>query len=262
MKRSLRRHIKRAINQTRPTHGNVTTVIVFPADAFADAPEWNPGPGFKATIDEYALRRDNQDGTVTAIVSAAGPKELPAHHGGQWTEPEVWTVTAPASNCIMRSYVFEDKPNSITWLADDPDAVIHREPYHGHPAAAVHAYWEAFETGSGFWPQLLVDGRQPYGAGRRWVALTFEPRWAGRPGEPTVGDLLEAVVSICRRYGAKVRVYPWRPGARNGPVREDHLALHMLLRSRARLAATCSDYAQIAGDDLRRTRPDLPVQGV
>jgi hypothetical protein len=227
MKRSLRRHIEHAINQTWPRHGDVTIAILFPQAAFPHAPTWTPGPDFHPTAGEYAWRRDNPDGTVTAVVAGVPPKEMPALDGGPWTEPEVWTVTAPATNPFMDSGSLWDKPHRITWTLDDPDAVIHRAPYHSHPAATVSRYWETFETTWGFRPRTLECGQHPFSEGTRWLALTCQPGWADEPGED---DLLNITVDICRRFGAKARVYPWKPRMRYAPVREDQMNLVTLTR--------------------------------
>lgn len=227
MKRSLRRHIERAINATWPRRGEVTVALLFPDTAFPDAPTWHPGPGFETTVENHAWRRDNNDGTTTAVVTNVGPKQHPSLTGGTWTDPEVWTVTAPSCHIVMDSGALWDKPHRITWTLDDPQAVIHRQPYQTHPTATVHAYWQAFENTWGFQPRIFEYGTPAFGEGRRWIALTCQPGWANLTGED---DLLEAAVTICRRFGAKARVYPWSPSLRGIPVREDIVCLDNVVR--------------------------------
>ncbi|MCM2430983.1 hypothetical protein [Streptomyces sp. RKAG337] len=216
MKRTLRRNIERAINQSwnprrYDTRGRVTVVLSFPEDAFPDAPHWSPGPDFEATAGQYAWLRDNADGTSTAVVAGVGPKERPAADGGPWTEPEVWTATAPSDCTFMDSGALWDKPHRITWLLDEPDAVIHREPYAGHPSAAVHDYWDAFDKRWGFTPRRMNRGQYPYADRRRWVALHAEPGWDNLPNEQ---ELLKAAVLLARTFGAKAKAYGYDPQLR------------------------------------------------
>lgn len=216
VKRSLRRHIEAAINESWNPHrhnsrGQVAVVLSFPETAFPDAPQWSPGPDFYATAGEYAWRRDNSDGTSTVAVAGVGPKERPAADGGPWTEPEVWTATAPSDGPFMDSGAMWDKPHRVTWLLDEPEAVIHREPYAGHPSAAVDDYWEAFEEKWGFVPRRMYRGEYPYADHRRWAVLHTEPAWKDMPGEV---ELLETAVFLARTFGAKARAYGYDPQRR------------------------------------------------
>ena len=219
MKRSLRRKIEAASNQTwNPRldnpRGQVTVVVSFPENAFRDAPQWCPGPGFEATAGaggEYAWLRDNRNGTSTAVVAGVGPKERPAADGGPWTEPEVWTATAPTACTFMASGALWDKPHRITWLLDEPEAVIHREPYAGHPATAMHDYWEAFAQRWGFVPGRMDLGRYPFADHRRFVVLHAEPGWDNLPNEI---ELLKAAVLLARTFGGTPRVYGYDPQRR------------------------------------------------
>lgn len=219
MKRSLRRKIEAACNQTwNPRRdnprGQVTVVVSFPESAFSDAPQWCPGPGFEVTAGaggEYAWLRDNRDGTSTAVVAGVGPKERPAADGGPWTEPEVWMATAPTGCTFMASGALWDKPHRITWLLDEPEAVIHREPYAGHPAAAMHDYWEAFAQRWGFVPGRMDRGRYPFADRRRFVVLHAEPGWDNLPNEV---ELLKAAVLLARTFGGTPRVYGYDPQRR------------------------------------------------
>jgi hypothetical protein len=201
VKRSLRRKIERAVNETwnpRREHprGEVTVVVSFPETAFPDAPQWHPGPGFETTAGsgaEYAWLRDNGDGTLTVVVAGVGPKERPAADGGPWTEPEVWTATAPVDCSFMDSAAMWDKPHRITWLLDEPEAVIRREPYAGHPAAAMHDYWEAFRQKWGFVPGRMNRGRYPFADRRRFVVLHAVP---GHWRLPNEAELLKATMLL------------------------------------------------------------------
>jgi GNAT superfamily N-acetyltransferase len=105
-----------------------------------------------------------------------------------------------------------DKPHRITWLVDEPLAVIRREPYATHPIAAVHAHWEHFRERWGFVPRRLSYGQHPLGTGQRWALLAAEPGWQGQPSEV---DLLDAAVTLARTFGAKARVYPYDPRRRD-----------------------------------------------
>ncbi len=218
MKRSLRRKIEAAINETwnpcrADSRGQVTVVISFPDSAFPDAPHWSPGPGFEITAGASgdAWLRDNLDGTSTAVVAGVGPKERPAADGGPWTEPEVWTATAPTGCTFMDSGAMWDKPHRITWLLDEPEAVIHREPYAGHPAAEMHAYWEEFEQRWGFVPRRMDRGRFPFADHRRFVVLHAVPGWDNLPNEV---ELLKATLVLVRTFGGTPRVYGYDPQRR------------------------------------------------
>lgn len=165
MKRSLRRRIERTINLSwtgadRGDRGTVGVALIFPHDAFADAPTWTPGPGFRALNNEgvtnTAFVCDNGDGTETVVVGGIGPAERPALDGGPWTEEEVWTVTAPVDD--FDGCGLGNNTQGITWMLDRPRAVIHRERYATHPLAAVDAYWENFKDAWGFLPPVSCAG--------------------------------------------------------------------------------------------------------
>ena len=220
MKRSLRRHIERSVNATRGKNpkfraGMVGALLIFPDNAFADAPSWHPGEGFK-NCTSHSWLRSHGAGIATAVVAGVGPKERPAYHGGAWTEEEVWTVMAPEERLLEVSSLW-DKPHRITWMLDEPGVVIHREPYAIHPVAAVDAYWRQFEKTWGFTPFTLVDGRNPLGDGRRWLLLTSVPGWDNLPDET---DLLNVTHTLAGLFGAEVRVYRYNPARRqvNGPI--------------------------------------------
>lgn len=220
MKRSLRRHIEHAVNSTwsknpKGRAGMVGALLLFPDDAFADAPAWHPGEGFE-NCTGYSWLRSHGDGTATAVVVGVGPKERPAYDGGVWTEEEVWTVTAPEERLLEVSSLW-DKPHRITWMLDEPDAEIHREPYAPHPVTAVDDYWEHFEDTWGFRPFTLEYGRNPLGEGRRWLLLTSEPGWDNIPDE---SDLHYVTHTLAALFGAEVRVYPYDRHQRRvkGPI--------------------------------------------
>lgn len=232
MKRSLRRHIERAVNSTwgnnpKGRAGMVGTLLIFPNDAFADAPSWHPGEDFEDCTGHSWLR-SNGDGTATAVVAGVGPKELPALDGGVWTEEEVWTVTAPEDRLLEVSSLW-DKPHRITWMLDEPGAVIHREPYAPHPAADADAYWERFEKIWGFTPFTLEYGRNPLGGSRRWLLLTSEPGWDNIPDE---ADLLNATHVLADLFSAEVRTYRYNYARRqvNGPIEQQIFHTPLALR--------------------------------
>ena len=220
MKRSLRRNIERAVNKSWAgpdayRSGLAGVLLIFPDDAFPDAPTWHPGPGFENCL-TYSWLRSNGDGTATAVVAGVGPKERPAYDGGEWTEEEVWTVTADEERLLEVSSLW-DKPHRITWMLDEEGAQIHREPYATHPVAAVVAYWERFEKIWGFRPYTLEYGRNPLGEGRNWLLLTGEPGWANIPNEV---DLLRVSHTLARIFNAEARVYSYDRARRelNGPI--------------------------------------------
>jgi hypothetical protein len=220
VKRSVRRHIEHAVNTTwsknpKRRAGMVGALLLFPDDAFADAPTWHPGEGFE-NCTGYSWLRSNGDGTATAVVAGVGPKELPAHDGGVWTEEEVWTVTAPEERLLNVSSLW-DKPHRISWMFNEPDAQIHREPYATHPVAAVDDYWEHFDNTWGFTPFTLECGANPLGDGRRWLLLTSEP---GIDNIPDERDLLNVTHTLATLFNAEVRIYPYDPANRRvkGPI--------------------------------------------
>lgn len=215
MKRSLRRRIERASNETwnprRPGgdwRGRVSVVVSFPEGAFAGAPEWSPGPGFEVTAGgggDYAWLRRNGDGTSSAVVAGVGPKEIPALDGGPWIDdPEVWTVTAPSSCWFFESGDLWDKPHRISRLLDEPGAQVDRELYASHPVARAYAYWEDFEQRWGFRPGRMHRGRHPFADHRRFVVLDAEPGWENLANEV---ELLEATMMLVRAFGGRPRVY-------------------------------------------------------
>ncbi|MCG7522886.1 hypothetical protein MHW47_00250 [Streptomyces sp. OfavH-34-F] len=242
MKRSMRRHIEAAINQTwnprrSERRGQVAVVLSFPEDAFAGAPRWSPGPDFTPTAGEYAWLRDNGDGTSTAVVAGVGPKELPGLDGGEWADPEVWTATAPNDSIFMDSGAMWDKPHRITWLLREPRAVVHRELYSTHPSADVHAYWETFEERWGFFPGRMHRGEFPFADRRRFVVLHTEPGVAALPSEV---QLLDVAVTLMRTFGARARAYAYDPQRRNtrDPMNTvSDYTLSSVLRCRERPAA-------------------------
>jgi hypothetical protein len=215
MKRSLRRRIERAINLSwtatdRSDRGTVGVALIFPNDAFADAPTWTPGPGFRALNNEgvanTAFVCDNGDGTQTVVVPGL-IAEGPAMDGGPWTEDEVWTVTAPVED--FDGCGLGNSAHGITMMRDRPRAIIHREQYATHPLAAVDEYWENFKRTWGFVPtgERRCYGGWPFGEGREWAYLVCRPDFA-RKNENEVA-LLESVVTLARFFGAEVRVYPY-----------------------------------------------------
>ncbi|MFF3734057.1 hypothetical protein ACFYXM_28065 [Streptomyces sp. NPDC002476] len=216
MQRSLRRQIERAINQSWTTkhrfdRGTIGVALLFPHDAFADVPTWAPGPGFHALnndgVANSAFVRDNGDGTQTVVVGGIGPAQRPGRDGGVWTEEEVWTVTAPIDD--FDGCGLGNSTQGITWMLDEPRAVIHREPYATHPLAAVETYWENFEDTWGFQPcgELRYYGGWPFGEGREWAYLICHTDMAHDEGDEVA--LLDSVVKVADRFGAKVRVYPY-----------------------------------------------------
>ncbi|MFI5749035.1 hypothetical protein ACIBBE_24585 [Streptomyces sp. NPDC051644] len=239
MKRSLRSHIESNINKTwskkgRYNNGIVGLALLFPVDAFADAPTWTPGPDFRALNGaspcNTAFVRDNGDGTQTVVVAGL-TAQLPSMTGGTWTEDEVWTVTAPVDDfdgCGLGSSAY-----GITAMWHVPGAVIERELYATHPAAAVDAYWEEFQKTYGFLPEgeHRGAGGWPFGKGQAWTYLICYPD--GRAGEDEV-TLLETAVALARKFDAKARVYPYNLHRKEleGPFGDDSVScLRFVARS-------------------------------
>ncbi|MEV8336486.1 hypothetical protein [Streptomyces niveus] len=225
MKRSLRRRIERRINQSWTTgfrydRGTLGLVLIFPEEAFAEAPRWTPGPGFRALnndgITNTAFIRDNGDGTQTVVVPDI-QAEGPATDGGPLPDTEVWTVTAPVDD--FDGTGLGNSVHGITFMRHVPNAVIKRERYTTHPLAAVEAYWHEFERTWGFLPSGEHRGEGwPFGQGREWAYFICRPQGA-RPERDEVA-LLNAALRIARHFGAKVRVYPYNLQARTitGPL--------------------------------------------
>lgn len=227
MKRSLARRVHRAAGVTwsprnlargMSPHGQVTVVLTFPDAAFPGLPEWHPGPGFEMTSEDNAWRRDNPDGTTTAVVTYVGDSE----------HPEVWTATARSSAWYFSSIDMWDKPHRIRSLVRDPEpgVVVARVPQAGHPSAEVEAYWTEFKREWGFSPVRMAGGYYPYRSRCRWVALHTGGWQSALPG---YADVVEAAAIIGRQFGAKARVYPGIPGHYNEPttcpVFLDHMSL-------------------------------------
>lgn len=216
MQRSLRRQIERKINQTWTAQncmerGTVGVALIFPKDAFADAPTWTPGPGFRAlnneSVSNSSFIRDNGDGTETVVVGGIGPAQRPGRDGGVWTEEEVWTVTAPSE--AYEGCGLGNNTQGITWMLDRPDAVIHREPYAGHPLETLENYWENFVNAWGFKPhgERRYEGGWPFGEGREWAYLVCHTYMGHDEGNEVV--LLDSVVKLAGLFSAEVRVYPY-----------------------------------------------------
>ncbi|MCZ0984335.1 hypothetical protein O1L60_47120 [Streptomyces diastatochromogenes] len=202
MKRSLRRRIERTINQSwmttdRDDRGTVGVALIFPPDAFADAPTWTPGPDFRALNNEGATNtafvRDNGDGTETVVVGGIGPAQRPGMDGGPWTEEEVWTVTAPVDD--FDGCGLGNNTQGITWMLDRPRAVIHRERYATHPLATVEAYWENFKEVWGSCPPVSCAGTE----GGRSARAGNGPTWSAVP---------------CGRRKRRTRSRSWRTSSR------------------------------------------------
>lgn len=206
MYRSLRRRMVRAINVSLTSGyrgGSVAVAIVCPAGAFADAPRWSPGPDFSAVGGESPAsrcwERRNADGTVTVVAAGAG------------SVPEVWTVTAAPQD--FDGCGLGNSMHGITWMQEVPGAVIHREPYAGHPAEGVARYWNAFFERWG----VSARGEEQegagwvFGSGRVWFYLDAQVGETGR--------LFRVALDLCRSLGATARVYPYNPrsGDYDGP---------------------------------------------
>lgn len=100
---------------------------------------WTPGPGFTTVIPGHSWWRADGDRHIVAV-ALAWPKTQPAWDGGQWTEPEIWTVRYPLEgdetiepatgddygNGVQR--FLGDKPHRITWYGEDAREVLSRVP--------------------------------------------------------------------------------------------------------------------------------------
>lgn len=222
MKRSLVRHLVRAVGQTRredhPFAHGVHAHVTFPNSAFADAPApWHPGEGFVEQMGGSWLRA-NTDGTFTGVVCGVGPKEMPAHDGGLWTAEEVWTMTSPYADHFA---YLDDKPHRITWHVDHPRVAVVREPYDGHPYAAYEEYWQGFKDRYGFIPHR----RPAKQGGGYYTDLICAPEtwddWFD------ASDVRAAVLWLAGELGARARISglvhrhdlrptPWSPDNPNG----------------------------------------------
>ncbi|MFF7250499.1 hypothetical protein ACFZBU_42290 [Embleya sp. NPDC008237] len=201
MKRSLDRHLIRAIGQTRRddhpfTHG-IHARVTFPDKTFADAPApWHPGPGFDEQTNGSWLR-DNGDGTLTGVVCGIGPKEMPSHDGGPWTKEEVWTMTSP--NPDHFAYL-DDKPHRLTWHVGNPDVTVVREPYPGHPFALHALYWDTFKDRYGFTPQRCPAD---HGGNYHTDLICAPETWNERHD---ASDIRTAVLWLSRELDARARI--------------------------------------------------------
>jgi hypothetical protein len=91
-----------------------------------------------AINESWSSRQDDRRGGIAVLLGLPrDAKDMPALDDGEWTGEEVWTVTAPTE--VMNAGDLYDKPHRITWMAREPAAEVHREPYAGHPAQAVDA---------------------------------------------------------------------------------------------------------------------------
>ncbi|MFE3631553.1 hypothetical protein [Streptomyces goshikiensis] len=230
-KRAFRRHLDKAILQSWDAagdrdRGSVGVALLFPEDAFADAPTWTPGPGFRALNNESpnndAFVRDNGDGTQTVVVAGVRA-EGPGRDGGPWTEDEVWTVTAPVDD--FDGCGLGNNPMGITFMRSRPNAVIEREPYEGHPLAAIYAYWDAFKERWGFYPvgQIHAQGNQygnvwPFADNQLWIYFVHTPLFERL--DASESDLIRTVSTLADRFGAQTRMYAYDPAQRNinGPL--------------------------------------------
>ncbi|MER6605714.1 hypothetical protein ABT282_07310 [Streptomyces sp. NPDC000927] len=112
----------------------------------------------------------------------------------------------------MESWAMRDKPHRITQLMDEAGAVIRREPYAGHPSAAVHAYWEEFEREWGFFPRRMDRGEFPFPDRRRFALLNCTPGYSNMPNE---FHLLNATMLLVDEFGGVPRVYGYNPQTHN-----------------------------------------------
>lgn len=176
--------------------GDVAVAVICPAAAFADAPHWSPGDGFTAVGGESpesrCWERHNADGTVTVVAAGVGHPV-----------PEVWTVTAAPEaydGCGLGNSM-----HGITAMRDVPGAVIHREPYAGHPAESVARYWTAFRKEWKVTPrgEQHADTEWMGGPGRVWFYLDAMAEDSGA--------LYAAALELCETFGATARVYPYNP---------------------------------------------------
>ncbi|MEU5137002.1 hypothetical protein [Streptomyces californicus] len=183
--------------------GDVAVAVICPEGAFADAPHWSPGPGFAAVGGESpesrCWARANADGTATVVAAGVGPV------------PEVWTVTAAPEN--FDGCGLGNSMHGITRMRDEPGAVVHREPYAGHPSEAVARYWDAFRKEWGVIPRGEVQegAGWMFGHGKVWFYLDARVEDSG--------VLHGAALELCESFGATARVYPYNPDTKtyDGP---------------------------------------------
>ncbi|MEU1824061.1 hypothetical protein ABZ502_16740 [Streptomyces abikoensis] len=221
MKRSLARRIFRAVNKSWngkkrqfDRRGDVAALLMFEPDVFSEAPAWSPGEDFIPCTNFGSWYRDNGD-TYTAVVIDVGPKDEQVVDG-EWSGPEVWTVTAPKEDWVSFGSLW-DKPRRISWMRKVKSADVQRERYQGHPAQQVSEYWEEFRERYGFVPQKVRDGHNPLGGERQWLLLEAKPDWADLTGEPDEVDLLNAVHTLVQMFPAKVRIFAYDRAKREVP---------------------------------------------
>ena len=58
---------------------------------------WKPGRGWRTAIRNTSWWHHNFDGTITAR-AVVQPKTMPGFDGGEWTQPELWTVRLPLAD--------------------------------------------------------------------------------------------------------------------------------------------------------------------
>jgi hypothetical protein len=101
---------------------------------------WTPPGDWTTAIPNASWYR--VEGGTAVLCAVATPKTMPALDGGEWTEPELWTVRVPAGDddltrapgptvvwCPGWIYTMHDKPHRVTWALDDERCeVLSREP--------------------------------------------------------------------------------------------------------------------------------------
>jgi hypothetical protein len=160
--------------------------------------------------------RDNPDGTVEVVASYVTPKiGIAAWDGGEWTEPELWTVQAPADHWWL-STVLWNKPHRIThFLEKDeeeeeelllPSTITDRTPHAGHPIEAILKYWEDFSLKWRFTPRRLEAF--PGYSDRYGLVAYCPPDWGSDLSANTISELVYNVTKIARQFNAEVHILP------------------------------------------------------
>lgn len=193
--------------------GTVTILAAFPRDAFAHAPDWSPGPGFRTCIEQRSWMRERDNGRVEAVAIVWPRTSQPAWDGSTWGDGnEVWHVEIPRDDFPGVGELY-DKPHRVGWLGDpgyDGDGqIISRAPLVDHPLGRVHAWWNGFEDHYGFTPRLLDYDEPLLASGRQWLTLHSQLY-----PDNGLRRLSNAAVWLHRQFGAEIRVYPWNEAQR------------------------------------------------
>ncbi|MBB6172213.1 hypothetical protein HNR23_002273 [Nocardiopsis mwathae] len=107
------------------------------------------------------------------------------------------------------------KPHSFKM---SPGAIHH--DYADHPLREVNEFWDGFEENHGFRPGREIGFRQTRDVFplSRWTVTAPHGHvgvvFRSEMHDPAEGEIEEAVMLLCRRWGGRYRVYPYDAHAR------------------------------------------------